>query len=74
MDEQPIQSDTGNQPIQISSRIPRPIPSKIDEFIEHLRHASKVVQSWPAWKQEILGGRAVRQNETDKHQYKLWEE
>ena len=29
------------------------------EFKKHLDDASKIVQTWPAWKQEILGGKAV---------------
>ena len=24
-------------------------------FIKHLKHASTVVQTWPAWKRQILG-------------------
>lgn len=27
-----------------------------DAFVRHLEHASTVVQSWPVWKQQILGG------------------
>lgn len=27
-----------------------------DAFVKHLEHASEVVQGWPKWKQEILGG------------------
>lgn len=27
-----------------------------DAFLKHLEHASSVVRTWPAWKQEILGG------------------
>jgi len=27
-----------------------------DAFVKHLEHASTVVQTWPAWKQQILGG------------------
>ncbi len=33
------------------------MPNK-DAFIAHLEHASAVVRTWPAWKQEILGGTA----------------
>lgn len=29
---------------------------QIDKFKNHLEKASKVVRSWPGWKQEILGG------------------
>lgn len=60
--------------------IPRPklteseLKAKDKAFMDHLKWVSEQVRTWPAWKQEILGGRAVRQNETDKHQYKLWEE
>ena len=27
-----------------------------DDFVKHLEHASSVVQTWPKWRQEILGG------------------
>ena len=30
--------------------------SNTDAFVKHLEHASSVVQTWPAWKQQILGG------------------
>lgn len=30
--------------------------SQDDAFVKHLEHASSVVRTWPAWKQEILGG------------------
>ncbi len=33
------------------------------EFIEHLERASKIVQKWPLWKQEILGGMASVQRD-----------
>ncbi len=26
-----------------------------EAFNQHLEHASKIVESWPAWKQEVLG-------------------
>ena len=29
-----------------------------DAFVKHLEHASRVVRTWPAWKQELLGGKA----------------
>jgi len=29
-------------------------------FVKHLEHASSVVQTWPAWKQQVLGGAAVQ--------------
>lgn len=29
---------------------------KGEAFTRHLDHASSVVRTWPAWKQEILGG------------------
>lgn len=27
-----------------------------DPFVKHLEQASSVVRTWPAWKQELLGG------------------
>ena len=30
--------------------------TKCDAFVKHLEASSVVVQSWPAWKQELLGG------------------
>ena len=30
-----------------------------DPFVQHLEHMSKVVQTWPAWKQQLLGGTAT---------------
>lgn len=35
-----------------------------DYFIQHLEHASKVVKTWPAWKQELLGGKAGGSSES----------
>lgn len=34
------------------------IPSQGEQrqFTEHLRQASDIVRSWPAWKQTVLGG------------------
>jgi 3-oxoacyl-[acyl-carrier-protein] synthase III len=29
---------------------------EIDQFLTHLEKASKVVATWPEWKQNILGG------------------
>jgi hypothetical protein len=29
-----------------------------DAFVKHLENASSVVRTWPAWKQELLGGKA----------------
>jgi len=39
----------------------KPQASQSDAFVKHLEHASAVVQSWPAWKQQLLGGTAVTQ-------------
>ena len=44
------QSD--NQPLKAQT-------SQNDAFISHLERASAVVQTWPAWKQQLLGGTAV---------------
>jgi hypothetical protein len=30
-----------------------------EAFVKHLEHASGVVQTWPVWKQELLGGKAT---------------
>lgn len=27
-----------------------------NRFVDHLEHATEVVQAWPAWKQTMLGG------------------
>lgn len=32
-----------------------------DAFVRHLEHASSVVQTWPSWMQEMLGGSASQQ-------------
>lgn len=29
---------------------------KADAFIKHLEDASRIVATWPKWKQELLGG------------------
>ncbi len=34
----------------------QPQATQGDAFVRHLEHASSVVQTWPAWQQEILGG------------------
>lgn len=31
-----------------------------DPFVEHLIKASEIVQSWPEWKQSMLGGTALK--------------
>lgn len=31
-----------------------------DQFIKHLERSSEIVKSWPAWKQQLLGGTAAR--------------
>jgi hypothetical protein len=38
---------------------------KPNKFREHLERSSRIVSQWPAWKQEILGGKA-RPPETEK--------
>lgn len=30
-----------------------------EQFVEHLERASREVQTWPAWKQELLGATAI---------------
>lgn len=30
-------------------------------FIQHLEYASSIVKTWPIWKQQLLGGTAVKQ-------------
>lgn len=37
-------------------------------FQKHLEDSSKIVQSWPVWKQEVLGGTAVQPMEQEKEQ------
>lgn len=29
-----------------------------DAFAKHLEYVSNIVSTWPAWKQELLGGKA----------------
>ena len=38
---------------------------KPDQFRKHLERSSRIVSQWPAWEQEILGGKA-RPPETDR--------
>ncbi len=33
-----------------------PQPEEQDPFMIHLKNASDIVHSWPAWKQAVLGG------------------
>lgn len=35
-------------------------------FQEYLENSSKIVQSWPVWKQEVLDGTAVQPMEQEK--------
>ena len=46
---------------------------QINEFKNHLENASKVVRSWPVWKQEILGGTAVQSLENTTNEQELAE-
>jgi hypothetical protein len=39
-------------------------PSPQDAFVKHLEQASATVQTWPAWKQKVLGGVAPGLNPT----------
>jgi hypothetical protein len=36
-------------------------------FVEHLEQATKIVRSWPLWKQAVLGGLEVRQPICEQH-------
>jgi len=31
------------------------------DFLEYCHRVSEIVKTWPAWKQEVLGGKAVQQ-------------
>jgi len=43
--------------------------NKSERFEEHLNHASKVVSTWPTWRQKQLGGQAHEPvNDTQDHQ------
>ena len=35
----------------------QPKPTDRDQFIQHLKHASETVSTWPSWKQNLLGDR-----------------
>jgi hypothetical protein len=35
-------------------------------FVQHLKHASSVLKTWPAWKQEILGAVFTQANTEDE--------
>jgi len=50
------------QPQQSSTQQPAAQPStgQRDAFVKHLEHASGVVQTWPTWKQQVLGGAAAQ--------------
>ena len=44
-----------------------------EQFKKHLEHSSEIVQSWPVWKQEVLGGTAVQPSEKTTHEQELAE-
>lgn len=46
---------------QPQSQSPQQTAGQGAAFVKHLEHASSVVQSWPAWKQQVLGGTATQQ-------------
>lgn len=42
--------------------------SKKTAFINHLEQSSRIVSTWPSWKQSVLGGRVEEQtHSTPKH-------
>ncbi len=46
---------------QTSPQPPKPLAAtppwvQSEAFLKHLEHASAVVQTWPEWKQRVLGG------------------
>ncbi len=46
---------------QPQSQSPQQSAGQSEAFVKHLEHASSVVQSWPPWKQQVLGGTATQQ-------------
>ena len=44
-----------------------------EQFKKHLEHSSEIVQSWPVWKQEVLGGTAVQPSEKTTNEQELAE-
>lgn len=52
-----------------SQPLDAPLSSKLNgeagaTFALHLEHASALVQSWPEWKQQVLGGLPVTSHAT----------
>jgi hypothetical protein len=52
----PAQPASQSHPIDSARRAPT-APNAA--FLTHLDRVSAVVQTWPVWKQELLGGKAV---------------
>lgn len=53
--QQASQAQSQAQPSQ------QPAAQGEEAFVKHLERASSIVQSWPAWKQQVLGGTAAQQ-------------
>jgi len=53
------QSASQAQPQSQSQAAAQPANQR-EVFVKHLEHASSVVKTWPAWKQQVLGGAAVQ--------------
>jgi hypothetical protein len=37
-----------------------------EAFLKHLQRVSGIVQTWPAWQQQVLGGALARSTGTDE--------
>lgn len=55
-EQQPISHQAHAQPLS-----PQQLASQREAFVKHLEQASSVVQTWPVWKQQLLGGTAAQQ-------------
>jgi hypothetical protein len=51
-----MSNNNQNKPQQGSSESAESQSARNDAFLRHLEKASSVVQKWPAWKQQVLGG------------------
>jgi len=45
------------QPQQSPAQLP---PAQSEAFVKHLVNATSVVQTWPAWKQQVLGASTIQ--------------
>jgi hypothetical protein len=48
-----------------SQRMPN-LTEQHEAFLKHLQRVSGIVQTWPAWQQQVLGGALARSTGTDE--------